>query len=189
MDENKGIYDYWRGPTLLLWIVFFGTGLVPEWFFTQLRLLGGVVTQNALVNSPYFITVAWSGYYAVFCFQRCREAGLGERASRGNAVQHGMIALLAFLPYPLILLFSASQMAGNAGARHLLYAVGAAKLLGWWYLLWKTFSYYVFGNPGVFVQTVLLFPSTRSTYRREKARLRNQQGATETTEAETKTNS
>ncbi len=160
MRDSGGQFDYWRLPSLALWLVFFGVGLLPEWVYDELRILGAVVTQKALINSPYLITVGFAGYLAVFCFNKCRLADATEAVARANALQNGVIALLAFLPLPLELLVQARDIP-VASARHFIYMLGTVKLIAWWYLLLLFIRYYMSGNPRVFTRMASLLPSVR----------------------------
>ena len=150
--------DAWRVPALGLWLVFFAVGLVPEWVFHGLRTVGAVATQRALVNSPYFITVAFAVYLGAFTFARCRAAGLPEANARGNALQSALLALVAFLPFPLQL-FQDAMNIPVADLRRLVYVVGSTKLVAWAYLLSLLIRYYMFGHSRVFAHMLSLFPS------------------------------
>jgi len=154
-------FDYWKLASFVLWLVFLGAGLAPEWAYYGLRAAAGVVTQRALVNSPYFITAGFAGYMSVFCLSKCRQAGLPSHVACGNAFQMGVIAFLAFLPFPLELLVQAHDIPVRQ-TRNFVYGLGIMKLAAWWYLWSLILYYHVSGKPAVFCRTIWLFPSLYS---------------------------
>ena len=158
MGEPEGRFDVWRLPTFGLWLVFFGVGLVPEVVYERLRTAGTVVTWHALTNSPYFITVALAGYMAVFTFNRCRDVDLPDFIAYGNALQNAIVAVVAFLPFPLELLLEAADI-HDLDARRFIYGVGSAKIVTWLYLLTLIGRYYLLGNARVFARIFSIFPS------------------------------
>ena len=160
MRKSHDGYDLWRLPNFALWLVFFGIGLIPEPVYDGLRALGAVVTQRAVVNSPYFITVGCAVYLAVFWFHKCREAQFSERVARGSALQHGMVALLAFLPLPPELVLQAPHIP-VASIRHLIYGASAVKILAWAYLFLVVGYSCVSGKWVVSTAMSRLFPSVR----------------------------
>lgn len=158
MRQKGERLDYWKPASFLLWLLFFAAGLVPEWAFYYLRGVSGVVTQLALTNSPYFITVGFSAYWGFFCYSKCRQAGRPPADASASSMQLALIALVAFLPFPLELLVQAREIP-VAQTRHLIYLVGFVKLLSWWYSFMLMFYYHLSGNPAVFCRSSWLFPS------------------------------
>jgi hypothetical protein len=161
--EDKS--DYWRLPAFILWVLFFLVGLAPEPVFMTLREWSGVLPQRAVVNSPHLITVAFAGYVALFCWHRCRDAGLSHWESQDRALQLGVVALVAFLPVDFLTVFTAHT---NPLVQHRfsLYLVGIGKLATWWLSMFV--RYYAFGADRVFAHVPSLFPSARRAQRVEK---------------------
>ncbi len=152
-------WDPWSIPTLILWLAFFAVGFLPEEAFMLLRWAGRVVTQNAMVNSPYFITLGFSGYLAFFVYSRCREAGQGVLDAQGRAWQVFIVALLAFLNIPVQALRDVQNF-GLAHQRHLIYFVYACKSIACLYLVSLMVRYYLLGRDRTFSSLVSVFPSS-----------------------------
>ncbi len=167
-DQSQSRWDPWTFPTLLLWFVFMLIGLLPEYVFYALREAGYVLTQDAIVNSPYAITVTFSIFIAYFVHQRCLEAGGSVHEACAKAVQTGLAGLLAFLPVPVGLVF----YAGDVLHPDLLLMVAmliSAKMLCWLYLLSIPLRYYGLGNRRVCVHMWCVFPSASWPAREETA--------------------
>ncbi len=145
--ERQG--DPWRAPTALLWYLFLGIGVAPENAFEQLRYVADVVTQDALVNSPYFITVGYAAFLGAFCYFKRRACGSDERTAQNAALHLALIGLVAFLPFPMMLFTHASGIP-TAHLRHFVYALGGIKMLAWLYLVISVTRYYAFGHETVF---------------------------------------
>lgn len=161
MEQSPNRPDSWSIPLLLLWQVFFWVGLFPEPVFYLLRDTGRVVTQNAWVNSPAIISIALAIYLAVFVFNRCRDSGLEGRQARGKALQSGVVAAVAFMPFRIDLLLNAGEIP-VFNLRLIVYLVAAVKFASWLYLLSLITRYYGVGNSRVFVHMACVFPSTWS---------------------------
>ncbi|MBX7257561.1 MAG: hypothetical protein K1Y02_14470 [Candidatus Hydrogenedentes bacterium] len=161
MSEPEPRQDPWALAAALLWLVFLCVGYVPEEVFAFLRAQGRVVTQDAMVNSPYLITMGFSLYIGYFAYQRCRESGLGSADCQARALQVGILGLLAFLNIPLQTLFEASQIPVPR-LRTLVYGIFLAKSMAWLYLCGLMFRYYVLRNANVFGDLASLFPSSHT---------------------------
>ena len=144
---------------MLLWVAFLIVGLVPESVFLWLRESGGVLPHRALVNSPYLVTLMLAAYVVLFALHRCLDAGLSPYLAQDRALQLGIVALVAFLPLDLVVLFTA-HLHPRIQSRFLLYLAGVAKLSAWWYLFTLLLRYYVFRVDDVFGRIPSLFPST-----------------------------
>lgn len=154
--------DPWRLPAVALWLLVFCAGLFPEPVFMALREAGGVVTQRALTNSPFFITIACALYLAIFTYGRCQRVNAPSGLAFGNSLQVLMIALLAFLPFPFELLLNLDNIM-VALSRRVVIGVAAAKLLAWLYLWTLMLRYYILSNHAVFAQMHSLFPSLQAS--------------------------
>ena len=150
--------DWWRIPAFLAWIPIFFAGYFPERTFHWLRDLGGVVTQRAITNSHYAVSLACAAYLAFFTFWRCRDAGDESPTAQGKAIQLGIIALLAFLPMRMEYLrdYFAIPVAEH---RRLLLFFAAAKTAAWLYLFLVILRYYAWSGDRVFQRMQILFPS------------------------------
>jgi hypothetical protein len=151
-------WDPWALLTLiLLWLPFFAAGLLPEDTFYGLRVLGRVTTQQAMVNSPGMITAGLAAYLTYFAYHRCREAGLSGPPLRARTIQIGVLALVAFVPYPFGLLLAPGSVglpsiaeAGQLAAFFAVFGLPLAKLVAWAYLLLMIALYHARGNRHVF---------------------------------------
>ncbi len=152
--------DWWCGPLLGLWAVFFVVGAVPEWTYEQLRMASHVVTQRALVNSPFLLSLALAAYLAWFTYHRCREAGLDGIHTRGKTLQIAIISLAAFLPLSTESLLNLNSIMVPAW-RHLVTITAAVKTLAWLYLLSILLRYYLGSGHETFVRIPSLLPSVR----------------------------
>lgn len=150
--------NWWRIPAFLAWVPLFFAGYFPEKTFHWLRDLGGVVTQHAITNSYYTVTLACAAYLAFFTFWRCRDAGDESPTAQGKALQLGIIALLAFLPMRMEYLrdYFAIPVAEH---RRLLLFFAAAKTAAWLYLFLLILRYYAWSGDRVFQRLQILFPS------------------------------
>ena len=141
-------------PLLILWALFFVMGLFPGEVFALLREMGLVVTQDALVNSPHTITVAFALYMGFFAYRRCEEAGLTVSDAQWRGLLVCVLGLLAFLDVPLYLLLDMPVRLARSD-RLLYYLVGPTKLLAWVYLYINVLRYYALGDDRVFA---MMFP-------------------------------
>lgn len=142
MNETHPKWDLWKLPTLLLWLIFFMVGLAPVYVFNALRDYAGVLTQNALVNSPHMLTIALAGYMTIFVFNRCLAAGASAQEAQEKAIQVGIFAWVAFLPLDFfdVILAYANPLVRN---RTIIYFAAAMKLTAWWLLLVMILRYYL----------------------------------------------
>jgi len=161
VNDSEPRFDPWAIAAALLWLVYLCVGYVPEEVFAFLREQGRVVTQNALVNSPYLITIGFSMYFAYFAYHRCRECGLTMTDAQGRALQVGIVGLLAFLNIPLQTLIDAPDIP-IPRLRNLVFAIFVAKSLAWLYLASLVFRYYILQNSRVFGNLVSVFPSNHT---------------------------
>lgn len=158
MSEPTGRADFWRLPAFVLWLVLFGAGLFPEPLFEWLRTVGVVLTWDALTNSPYAITLALSCYFVVFSFNRCRDVDVPDVAAYGNALQNGIVGLVAFLPFPFDMLLKAHEVLPTS-SEAFIYGIAALKMIAWFYLFRLIVQYYLFGVRLAFAQEFSIFPS------------------------------
>jgi len=152
-DRGVNIWDLW---TLLLWSLFFATGLVPEPVFVALRQAAAVPMQNAFVNSSAVITVTFAVYLAIFVRRRCLDSGLSPAEAQSRSVQVALIGLLAFLELPsrggfsdgrtLLFLVVRSHEIQDAYLKTIVLTVGISKLIAWWYLFSMILRYHAFGT-------------------------------------------
>lgn len=151
--------DYWCGPTLLLWGVFFALGISPEAAFEQLRIVAHVTTQHAMTNSPWLLFWGLVVYYGYFTYRRCQEAGLPAVEQEGKTLQVILLSLAAFYPIQPELLFQVPY----AHLRYVVIGVFSTKALAWLYLFSILLRYYLFSGQNVYVRMFSLFPSVRHT--------------------------
>jgi hypothetical protein len=168
MDNRQNVWDM---IMLMLWILFFAAGLLPEITFLMLRDLAAVAPHSAIINSSSVITITFSAYIAFFALRRARQAGLAERAARGKAMQVGMLALVAFIEIPTVgsafetrtvlgLLVAISQFSMPEQYYTVLF-VGVSKIVCWVYLFSLVFRYHAVGIRDVFARIPNVFPSAR----------------------------
>ncbi|HPO15614.1 MAG TPA: hypothetical protein PLI09_19385 [Candidatus Hydrogenedentes bacterium] len=162
MNSNRQQVDIWRIPAFGLWLIFFAAGLVPEWIYVQLRELGHVVTQRALINNMSLLPLAMTAYITVFFYQRCCEAGLSRPMARGKSFQLFLLALIAFVLPVRLELFMDYLLIPVAEYRRLLFSMIAVKCIAWLYLLSVVCRYYFFNGYRVFIQMPSLFPSAHA---------------------------
>ncbi len=142
-------FDIWRLPTLCLWMVFLAAGLFPDATFEHLRMLGRVVPQHALVNSPFILTLLLSGFLGVFGWYQCGQVGRPQPEAQDKGLHLTIIGLVAFLPIDFASLLSVHA---NPLIQHqlLIYAGGFAKLACWIYVLLIVLRYYLIGDEEAF---------------------------------------
>ncbi len=159
--------DFWRAPTLALWILFFLVGLAPEQAFSWLRDVAIVLPQRALINSYHLLTLALACYVGFFSYNRCLDSGLTSREAQDRGLQLTVLGLVAFLAFDFRLLLSAYQ---NPIFQYRLvtYFVGVSKLVAWWSLMALFIRYYAFGEDRAFAEVPSLFPSTRGGERESR---------------------
>lgn len=152
--------EWWRIPAFLAWMPLFFAGYFPEWTYHWLRDVGGVVTQRALINNHYAITLASAGYILFFTYRRCRDAGDDAANAQGKALQLGVAGLLAFLPMRIEYLPDYFAIPVPEQRRLLLF-FAAAKTATWLYLFSIVLRYYVWSGERVFQKMRPLFPSLK----------------------------
>lgn len=150
MKDNQAHLDLWVLPLLLLWAVFFVSGLFPAETFHLLRRLGMVLPHRALVNSPHLITISFSCYLAYFAYRRCAEYGLGLKDAYHRALYVSLMSLIAFLDFPMAVLFNMPQRLASTD-QTMMYIIGGLKVFFWIYLYISVLRYNALGNPLVFV--------------------------------------
>ena len=160
--QSQSRRDLWAFPTLLLWLVFMFMGLLSELMFYALREAGYVLTQDAIVNSPYAITIAFSLFLAYFVYHWCLEAGGSTHEACAKAVQTGLVGLLAFMPIPVGLFFQAGDIM-NLELRLIVLTLIPFKMACWLYLLSIPLRYYALGNRQVCRRMWCIFPSASWT--------------------------
>jgi hypothetical protein len=159
VSNSDSRWDAWTFPTVLLWLVFFFAGLDPETLYERLRELGLVVTQNAIVNSPYVVSLVFAGYIGLFAYHRCIESGLSKIDAKARGLQIGIIGLMAFLSFSPAMV----TLVGEIPERRyqtVVMIVAFAKLFAWFYLLILILRYYMLGHNHVFARISSAFPST-----------------------------
>jgi hypothetical protein len=157
VSETQQKSDYWRWPALLLWLIFFTVGIVPERIFLVLRDIADISTYDAALNSYQLITLALAAYFGFFCYQRCHDAGLDAPIAQAKAIQVAALGLLAFLDVPFEQLLE-----GRNPYYHFLLGISAAKMLTWLYLYSIMVRYYVARKRNVFAHMVTLIPSAQA---------------------------
>ena len=162
MKEPSHSYDVWRFPAFLLWLAFLLVGLAPEPVFLLLRQWSGVLPQHAWINSHHLLTLVWSGYVGLFCYHRCRDAGLGAYEAQDKGLMLVLVGLLACLPIDFEVLFTAHTNP-LIQYRSVVYGVGLSKCAAWWWIAAVFTRYYLFGVNDVFVRIPSVFPSTRKS--------------------------
>ena len=93
----------WLTPIVLMWVAFFSIGFDPAGFYTLIRKLGGVVTQEAWVNSPSIITGALALYIGWFAYQRCIDVNLHKHHAVGHGLMVFVLGIMAFVGCTLLL--------------------------------------------------------------------------------------
>ena len=134
-------------------------GLLPEPVFRALREAGAVMPQDAIINSPYAITVALAVFFAMFSYDQCRSQGLSRGEAGDKSLQYGVVALVAFLPVDFI---GVLNVVGNilVQNRSTIYLSVAVKSVAWLYLTALICRYYL-GDDSAFIRMPSFFPSTR----------------------------
>lgn len=170
MSTTNRPWDLWTFPTLILWCLFFLTGLLPENVYETLRGMSWVVISTAMINSPHFITLALAVYIAFFAYHTCIESGASRDESTLRGVQVGVYGLVAFFVYDFqILLYPRLPLF----IRLAIYAVAAVKLIAWIHLFVAVLRVTLFDHTHVFrnvaSSTVLSSPVPGETPSQEPA--------------------
>lgn len=158
MSDPVKTPDWWRLPTLLLWILFFLIGLMPNPVYESLRTVAAVLPQRAMVNSPYLITILFAAYVALFCFHRCQDAGLTPHGAQDRAFQMGLLGLVAFLPVDFRALPTAYFQAPMQDQLRI-YVSAGGKSLAWLFMMSLFIRYYLFSDARAFAAIPSFFPS------------------------------
>ncbi|MBI4557204.1 MAG: hypothetical protein HY706_06435 [Candidatus Hydrogenedentes bacterium] len=156
MTRTGSSYDIWSLPTLLLWLVFFGVGLVPE----EVMLFLGRTSHSFTVlpeRARLVVTLVLSAYLALFVYRKCREASVSEAEAQAQGFRIGSLGLLAFLPFELPVLRSAMDIP-VPWMRYMVLTVGLLKIVTWLYLMLLFVRYYGLGYTRVFVNALSVLP-------------------------------
>ncbi|MCX8064553.1 MAG: hypothetical protein N3G21_05195 [Candidatus Hydrogenedentes bacterium] len=129
---------------IVAWLVFFALGASPEDTFNFLRIVSGVTVWEALINSPWAITVALTLYYSHFIYHRCVESQLPKFESLMKSIQTGLMAFLAFLP--LRPDFDLYKNMVHQEHIKVIYLILTLKVFFWIFLLTIVVFYYLNGN-------------------------------------------
>ncbi len=167
-EDPDVIRSPWRWPMLVLWCAFFLMGLFPEAIYFQIRNAGGVVTQNALVNSPVLLYLGLLVFVTHFAYARCREHGLDPALSRAKALTILVYGMIGFLPMRAEAVVDYAAIPIPA-YRNLLLATVALKGLCWAYLFVLVLRYHFLQGAEVFAGLPTLLPSVRRSEPEEPA--------------------
>lgn len=132
----------WRLLTLLAWGAFFATGFMPHLTYATLRTLGRVTTQDALVNSPLAVVIAWAAFLGFFAYFRCRDAGCSREEALTHGGMAGVIATVAFVPLPWMLVARFREIP-QMELRIAVMVVAASKLITVLFLIRLMLRYYL----------------------------------------------
>jgi len=159
MDTPAPTKNVWRWPTLGLWTLFFAAGLLPNETFDGLRMISGVITTRAAINSPWVLPLAQAAFLFYFFHGACHRAGMDPEQSGAKALQTAIVALVAFLPMELSQI---PEMRYNPvpQLRLLYFAMAAVKGIAWLYLFTLTIRYHLRGGQ-VLRALWVFFPSAR----------------------------
>ena len=160
MTYSRPASDWWRVPALFAWFIFFSVGLGPEEFYATLRYWADVPTQRAMVNNPYMLMLAMVAYITFFTLGRCREAGLGPAETGEKAVHVLIVALAAFLPFPITSVLEIKYIP-VAETRYVVIAITAGKALAWFHLWFMIVRYYTYARHAVFINMPVFLRSAR----------------------------
>lgn len=152
--------DPWALGAFALWMVILAAGYFPELTYVTLRKLAGVVTQDAWVNNPFIITVAFAAFVGVFTWRRALECNAAPETAEANGVQLAFLAFLAFAPVnpeDFLLAFEKADWTLIA----VIWGTGLVKSGAWLYLVTVFFRYYLLHNYRVFAGLGSVFPSGR----------------------------
>lgn len=163
MSDSRIQDWHWAFFSLLTWTALFVIGLDPERAYMYLREAGGVVTQNAWINSPQLITLALAAYVGRFAQLRCLEDGMTAASARSRGIQVAAIGLGGFLWFSPLMLMYARDIPDMV-LRNMVYIVLPAKLLAWFYLYIMFFRYYALADRRVFSDMPALIPSAKPEY-------------------------
>lgn len=157
----------WGVAALLMWFAFFALGLFPDFFFDYLREQGEVVPNRALTNSVVLLYLGLVAYFFSFVVRAARAADLSSAVSQMLAVQLSIMALMAFMPLKLELIFDYLRLSEPFWRRAIL-GVCVLKVASWLYLLSLLIRYYLWAGAEVFRQMAPLFPSAHDESGGEK---------------------
>ena len=154
MSNKSRSIDLWSLPLLFLWAFFLVAGLFPSAVYMLLREGGGVVTQNAMINSPHLLSLIFAGYVGLFAFHRCCDAGLAPVDAWPRGLFVFVVGMVAFLDFPFRVLLTLPDYLSVLD-RTIIQGAAVFKLLAWGYLYSMVLRYYAVGNNRVFAD---LFP-------------------------------
>lgn len=136
---------------LMAWAVFFATGFVPHLTYSTLRTLGRVTTQDALVNSPLAVVIAWAAFLGFFAYFRCREAGCAREEALAHGGMAAVIATVAFVPLPVLLVLRFREIP-QMELRIVVLVIAASKLITLLFLIRLMLRYYLSAETTVFMR-------------------------------------
>lgn len=142
MNDSRTSEILWRLLALMAWAVFFASGFAPHLTYGTLRALGRVTTQDALVNSPLAVVIAWAVFLGFFAYFRCREAGCTREEACAHGGMAGVIATVAFVPLPLLLVLRFREIP-QMELRIVVLIVAASKLITLLFLVRLMLRYYL----------------------------------------------
>lgn len=159
-SENRESWG-WRVAALLLWMLFFGVALFPDYCYSQLRVEGNVATQHALTNSVHLIYISQVVYFFLFVVRAARSAGLNMALAQVLAVQLAIVSLIAFIPAAQPERIPEYFAIPDPKSRWLILSVCALKIASWLYLFSLVFRFHLDAGTDIFRQMVPVFPSGR----------------------------
>ncbi len=159
MDTTVPTNNPWRWPTVALWALFFIAGLLPDETFEALRIVSGVVTARAAINSPWVLPLAQCAFLFHFVLGACQRARIHPHQASAKALQIAILALIAFLPVELSQLLNI-QHSPIPELRMFYCAIAIIKASTWLYLFQLIARYHLQG-PQVLRALWVIFPSAR----------------------------
>jgi hypothetical protein len=141
VQEDRPNEQFWTIPLLLLWALFFVTGLFPAAVVQRLESGGWVAWERSPTTSPTVITLTFAAYLGWFAYVRCRENGLPPRAGFLRAAHVFVLGTIAFLDFPLWLLINMPDTVAGY-QRYILYFIGPVKIVAWLFLYGAVLRYY-----------------------------------------------
>ncbi len=131
-------------------------GMMPEIVFFLMRWAGRVVTQDALINSPWVITIGFTAFLVYFTLSRCYDEELPGSECWLRALLVGVVGMVAFFPFPLGILANVREIP-DPWLRKVVYLVAGTKGVTWLYLLCLLARYYLFSNHRVFANLIYVY--------------------------------
>jgi hypothetical protein len=164
LHKNTTSWDWWLPPTLVLWALFFVVGMFPGLFFLLIRTQAGVLRHEALVNTPYAVTLLLAGYIGFFVLMRCLDAGISTSGAQSRAIFAGVLAFIAFLDVPWLTFVSGTVYLDGADWLFLGFSM-LLKVTAWLYLYAVVLLTY-FSGPHMLGK---LLPASRQSAQRMEA--------------------